>query len=53
MQKNIFGNTNPLDLLNNVGGVGLDKVVSTITDNLNLGSNNTSNIDEQTKKKAM
>ena len=53
MQKNLFGDKNPLDLLNNVGGVGLDKVVSTITDNLNLGSNNTSNIDEQTKKKAI
>jgi hypothetical protein len=53
MQKNLFGDKNPLDLLNNVGGVGLDKVVSTITDNFNFGGNNTSNVDNDTKKKAI
>ena len=53
MQKNLFGDKNPLDLLNNVGGVGLDKVVSTFTNNLNLTNNNSNNVDEKTKAKAI
>ena len=50
MQKNLFGNTNPLDLLNNVGDVGLDKVVSTLTNNYNMISDE-NKMDPQTKKK--
>ena len=49
MQKNLFGNKNPLDLLNNVGDVGLDKVVSTLTNNYNMISDE-NKMDPQTKK---